>query len=123
MLFAEGVDGIERLLEMRILGGKLCVVIVGSLVECIHDGGWEWPRLRPRSDEPLQRRPVQGIVFAEHPLAGRIARAYHDRLVGLGQRVPALEVYDEMEHAAAFPPAGKIVELGGLPKAELLIIG
>src|SRR5215468_7951956 len=102
MLLAEGIDGIERLLEMRILGGELCMVIAGSLVECIHDGRRERPQLHPCCHEPLQRRRVHGIVLAEHPLARRIARAHHNRLVGLGQAVPALEVYDEMQHAAAF---------------------
>ena len=56
LLLAEGVDGIERLLEGRILGRQLGEVLVGGPVAGLHDGLRKRLEHGAGGDQPLQRR-------------------------------------------------------------------
>src|SRR5581483_5357856 len=122
LLLAEAVGRLERAPEARVLGGQLGVVLDRRLVASLHDGRRERLDDGARGDEALERRRVDGIVPGQHPAVDRVASPRHDRLEGFRQCVPAVEVDDQMHHAAALPPARVVVVLGDTDEPQLLVV-
>ena len=79
LLLAEGAGGVERLLEVRVLGAELGEVLAGRLVAGVDDGLRERPQHRAGGDQPLERRRIDRIVLGEHPHVGGVAGARERR--------------------------------------------
>ena len=76
----------------------------------------------PFGDQPPQRRRIDLIVLRDHPVVGVGRRVAQNGLVVLRQRVPLVDVDESAEHRAAFPPTGRVVVLGDLVEAKLLVV-
>ncbi len=122
VIVAIAADLIQHLLELDALAGDLGQMLAGRLVARFENG------LRKRLQdcagrhELAQRGRIERIVLGAHVAHRGVASAGEDGLVGLRQRVPLLKVDDHVQHAAAFPPAGIVVEARELHEAGALVV-
>ena len=85
---AEGLQAVVDLLELRILGRELVVVLVGLEEAGLEDRARERPQLGAGRHQATQRRRVAGVVLRHHPRGDAAGGRLDHRLVGLRQLRP-----------------------------------
>ena len=95
---------------------------MGRLVAGFHDLVGETTQLRTAQDQSLQRFRILRVVACLHVGMGVKAGVFEYALILPGQFFPFLEVHIHRKLRTAFPPAGKVVVLGDLVEAQLLVV-
>src|SRR5712692_5340401 len=119
---AIGRDALVELLEQRIGLRDLGVGVLRRLVGRVEDFRRESAQLRARRQQPLHRRRVLRVVLGGLVQAGFADDRHKERLIGLRQLVPLVQVDEHVALGAALPPTGIVVVLGDLDEAELLVV-
>ena len=76
----------------------------------------------PLADRRFSATGFCASYFASIQALASAQPSSQDRLIVLGQLLPRLDVGEQMQRRAAFPPARVVVELGDLVEAELLVV-
>src|SRR6266536_3354599 len=107
-------------LEIRAPASELVVGLERRFVTCVQNWTRKLPQLDSCRHQPAQRLGVSGVVLGHHQDGCFGARRLQRGSIGLRQSLPMLEIDEQCDLSAAFPPARVVVVLGDLVQPELL---
>ena len=122
MIGAECHHGIMHFLEGRIFGPDLGIGFFRRVEAGFHDVGREGPEFGAKTHQLFQCFRIAGIIFCLHVHVRGLTGGFHNRLIGGGKLCPFCRVDHGVQHGAAFPPAGIVIERGNFVEAKLLVV-